>query len=54
MPSLRSDGNPRCHLDAATAGVVHRIDGAGNILVCQATDAARAFEIFTATLTGTP
>lgn len=54
MPSLRSDGNPRCHLDAATAGVVHRIDGAGNILVCQATDAAGALEIFTATLTGTP
>ncbi len=54
MPSLTSDGNSRCHLDAATAGVVHRIDGDSNVLVCQATDADRAFEIFTATLTGTP
>ncbi|MEP5765153.1 MAG: nucleoside hydrolase [Halieaceae bacterium] len=53
MPPLTPEGNPRCHLDAATAGEVHRVEGASSVMVCQATDASRAFEIFTATLTGT-
>jgi inosine-uridine nucleoside N-ribohydrolase len=54
MPPLAADGSPRCHLDAATAGVVHRIDGDSKVLVCQATHADRAFELFTATVTATP
>ena len=53
MPALNADGKPRCHLDAASAGVIHTIEGKPNVKVCLTTDADRAFEVFTSTLTGT-
>lgn len=51
MPLQRSDGPPRHHLDASTAGAVAALPGAGRVLVCLQTNADAALQLFTSTLT---
>ncbi|NIT62766.1 MAG: purine nucleoside permease, partial [Gammaproteobacteria bacterium] len=52
MPGSNWQGEPRRHLNAATAGAVVPAAGEAGVLVCRETDAEAAFELFIDTLTG--
>ncbi len=51
MPATRWDGKPRSHLAAATAGTIRRGSRGNKVDVCMRTNANRAFELLTNTLT---
>lgn len=54
LPALRWDGQPRRHLDAATAGRTRFAAQGPRHLVCQKTDRAAVMERFTAVLNRAP
>jgi hypothetical protein len=51
MPKQTARGQPRRHLEAATAGQVVAAEGGATTRICTKTDASAVFESFTGTLT---